>query len=121
MAEGQKITLGMSLGIAVWITGTAAQATHSPVRVERVLEKPIITPQLHPSIGANIQGPSLGRVPDWVKTPLGKYYLYFADHKASYIRLAYADDLRGPWRIHPPWKFAARRFLFLDGTALCTA
>ena len=68
MAE-QKITLGMSLGIAVWITGTAAQATHSPVRAERLLEKPIITPQLHPSIGANIQGPSLVRVPDWVKTP----------------------------------------------------
>jgi hypothetical protein len=57
---------------------------------------------LHPRIGVNIQGPSLIRVPEWVQEPLGTYYLYFADHKGSYIRLAYADDLRGPWQVHPP-------------------
>jgi hypothetical protein len=28
--------------------------------------------------------------------------LYFADHKGRYIRLAYADDLLGPWHIHVP-------------------
>jgi hypothetical protein len=33
---------------------------------------------------------------------LGKYYLYFADHKGTYIRLAYADDLLGPWRVFVP-------------------
>ena len=68
----------------------------------RLIDAPIITPDLHPSIGTNIQGPSLIRVPDWVAEPFGKYYLYFADHKGSYIRLAYADDLRGPWSVHPP-------------------
>ena len=68
----------------------------------RLIDAPIITPDLHPSIGENIQGPSLIRVPDWVAEPFGKYYLYFADHKGSYIRLAYADDLRGPWSVHPP-------------------
>lgn len=52
-----------------------------------------------PALGANIQGPSLIRVPDWVRPQLGRYYLYFADHKGTYIRLAYADDLRGPWRV----------------------
>ena len=72
------------------------------MRVTRLLNAPIITPDLHPSIGHNIQGPSLIRVPDWVPEPLGSYYLYFADHKGRYIRLAYADDLRGPWKIHPP-------------------
>jgi len=72
------------------------------VRVTRLLDAPIITPESHPSIGKNIQGPSLIRVPQWVPAPLGTYYLYFADHKGSYIRLAYADDLRGPWTIHPP-------------------
>lgn len=71
------------------------------MRVTRLMDAPIITPDLHPSIGKNIQGPSLIRVPDWVEGPLGTYYLYFADHKGSYIRLAYADDLRGPWRVHP--------------------
>lgn len=62
----------------------------------------IIGPDLHPSIGANIQGPSLIRAPKWLPGRLGEYYLYFADHKGSYIRLAYADHLGGPWRIHPP-------------------
>ena len=72
------------------------------IRVERLLEAPIITPATHPSIGANIQGPSLIRVLEWVQNPLGRYYLYFADHKGSYIRLACADDLIGPWRVHEP-------------------
>lgn len=48
----------------------------------------------------NINGPSLIRVPDWVDKPLGKYYLYFANHGGRYIRLAYADKLTGPWKIH---------------------
>ncbi len=69
------------------------------VRVERLLDRPIVMPDSHPSIGKNIQGPSLIRVPDWIPDALGRYYLYFADHKGSYIRLAYADDLHGPWNI----------------------
>ncbi|HVC61965.1 MAG TPA: hypothetical protein VND19_16590 [Acetobacteraceae bacterium] len=72
------------------------------VRVSRLLDRPIISPTLHPSIGVNIQGPSLIRVPDWVEGRLGAYYLYFADHKGSYIRLAYADSLTGPWTVYPP-------------------
>ena len=72
------------------------------VRAERLLDGPIITEATHPSIGANIQGPSLIRVPDWVEGRLGRYYLYFADHKGSYIRLAHADDLLGPWTVYPP-------------------
>jgi hypothetical protein len=74
----------------------------SRVRAERLLDAPIIGPALHPSIGVNIQGPSLIRVPDWIEDPLGRYYLYFADHKGRYIRLAYADALAGPWRVHVP-------------------
>ena len=63
------------------------------MRITRLLDRPIIGPDLHPSLGPNIQGPSLIRVPGWVPNPLGRYYLYFADHKGSYIRLAYADAL----------------------------
>ncbi len=70
------------------------------VHVERLLDRPIITAATDPSIGGNIQGPSLIEVPVWVAQPLGRYYLYFADHKGSYIRLAYADDLIGPWHVH---------------------
>src|SRR5262245_25405114 len=83
-------------------SGTAAQNARAPVRIDRLLDRPIITPALDPSIGPNIQGPSLIRVPDWAPGRLGRYYLYFADHKGRYIRLAYADELLGPWRIHVP-------------------
>ncbi len=69
--------------------------------VRRLLDRPIITPDLHASLGPNIQGPSLIRAPEWLPNRLGAYYLYFADHKGSYIRLAYADRLEGPWTIHP--------------------
>lgn len=72
------------------------------IRVERLLDGPIVSPGSHPSIGTNIQGPSLIRVPDWVRAPLGRYYLYFADHRGASIRLAYADSLPGPWTVHPP-------------------
>lgn len=69
---------------------------------QRLLDRPIVGPDLDPSIGVNIQGPSLIRVPDWVAGRLGRYYLYFADHKGRSIRLAYADRVTGPWTIHVP-------------------
>lgn len=95
-----RIALAAALASAVATFGAGAAA--QTVRVERLADAPIIGPDLHPSIGENIQGPSVIRAPDWVADPLGAYYLYFADHKGRYIRLAYADDLRGPWRVHPP-------------------
>lgn len=61
----------------------------------------IVTPEMLPGEeGSNINGPSLIRVPDWLPGRLGRYYLYFAHHRGSYIRLAYADRLEGPWHIH---------------------
>ena len=83
------------------------------IRASRLIDRPIISPDLHPSIGVNIQGPSLIRVPDWVPGRLGAYYLYFADHKGSYIRLAYADHLAGPWRIHVPGSLHLAQSCFL--------
>ena len=53
------------------------------VCVERLVDGPIISANLHPSIGLNIQGPSMIRVPDWIENRLGDYYLYFADHRAA--------------------------------------
>ena len=95
------------------------------MRVRRLVDGPIISPDLHPSIGRNIQGPSLIRAPDWIEGRRADYYLYFADHKGRYIRLAYADQLAGPWTIYPPgslqleqsdpsknrWPFATNRQL----------
>jgi hypothetical protein len=70
--------------------------------VRRFVENPMICPALDASLGTNINGPSLIRVPDWVADPLGRYYLYFAHHQGKFIRLAFADDLHGPWKIYSP-------------------
>src|SRR5207249_6366426 len=71
----------------------------------------------HPSIGTNINGPSLIRVPGWVKKSLGKYYLYFADHNGKYIRLAYSDKLEGPWKICSPGTLQLSQSYFTDHIA----
>jgi hypothetical protein len=83
------------------------------VSINRLGDGPIIHPGLDPSIGVNIQGPSVIRVPEWVKNPLGNYYLYFADHKGRYIRLAYADAVTGPWKIHVPGSLGIEESYFL--------
>ena len=68
----------------------------------RFKRNPIITPEMDPRIGCNINGPSLIKTPKWVENPLGKYYLYFSHHQGQYIRLAYADTLKGPWKNYEP-------------------
>lgn len=73
-----------------------------PYLVERFLQNPIITPSMMGSAGDNINGPSLIKAPDWLPNKLGKYYLYFAHHEGEHIRLAYANDLAGPWTIYKP-------------------
>jgi hypothetical protein len=70
------------------------------MQVIRFPENPIVRPDMDQRMGGNVNGPSLIRVPDWVERPLGRYYLYFAHHDGRYIRLAYADDLRGPWQTY---------------------
>lgn len=72
------------------------------MRAVRSPHNPIIYPHMDRRMGSNINGPSLVRVPDWVAHPLGRYYLYFADHNGSYIRMAYADAVAGPWTMHEP-------------------
>jgi hypothetical protein len=79
---------------------TALRELRAP-RIDRLGGNPIIRPEMLPSdIGRNINGPSLIRAPAWLPDRLGKYYLYFAHHTGNHIRLAYADSLSGPWRIH---------------------
>ena len=71
-----------------------------PIEIRRLTDQPIIHQGLDPSLGDNVNGPSLIRVPDWAADPLGHYYLYFAHHQGRSIRLAYSDALTGPWHIH---------------------
>lgn len=75
----------------------------SDVRVERLTERPVIrADMLSGPHSANINGPSLVRMPEWCRTRLGTYHLYFASHSGTTIRLAYSDRLEGPWQIHEP-------------------
>jgi hypothetical protein len=69
-------------------------------RVERVGQ--IITSAMIPEgmDSDNINGPSLVKVPSWVDSPLGAYYLYFAHHIGAEIRMAYADHPEGPYTVH---------------------
>ena len=50
--------------------------------------------------GDNINGPSLIKVPKFIKNPLGQYYLYFADHVGKYIRMAYSNIITGPYTLY---------------------
>ena len=80
----------------------AAVAHAADVRATRFAENPLITLKTSPSIGDNANGPTVIRVPGWVQRPLGRYYMYFAHHSGQFIRLAYSDSVRGPWKVHEP-------------------
>ncbi len=82
------------------------------ITATRILDSPIIYPHMDARMGDNINGPALVRAPDWLPNPLGKYYLYFSDHKGSYIRLAYADFITGPWAIYTPGALDLKDSLF---------
>jgi hypothetical protein len=72
------------------------------IQATRIGDGPIIRPHMDGRMGSNINGATVMRVPDWVSGALARYYLYFADHRGTYIRLALADRIEGPWRMHEP-------------------
>jgi hypothetical protein len=95
---------------------SCANADPFKIKVERLPDNPILTTESSRTLGNNVNGPSIIRVPDWVEAPLGKYYLYFAHHKGKYIRLAYADHVEGPWKIHESGVLQLEDSYFPTGT-----
>ena len=96
----KKFRAVLILFVITIIINTLTYAQEKIIAV-RLDTNPIIKPDmLKGDDGKNINGPSLIKVPDWVKAPLGKYYLYFAHHEGKYIRLAYSDNINGPWKIY---------------------
>ena len=87
----------VTLLVAIALTPARAQ-----LRVTRLEQNPLITPRTSASLGTNVNGPTVIRVPEWIVNPLGRYYMYFANHMGEFIRLAYADALAGPWKIYEP-------------------
>lgn len=70
------------------------------MKIKRVIDKPLISNESNPELGGNINGPTVIKVPDWISSPLGKYYMYFANHQGKCIRMAYADNIIGPYTIY---------------------
>jgi hypothetical protein len=95
------VVLGGALAVALE-GGPRQTVPQSVARVtaRRLPENPLITTRTSASLGDNINGPTVIRVPAWVKQPLGRYYMYFAHHMGTSIRLAYADSIAGPWKIY---------------------
>jgi hypothetical protein len=96
MKTTKILTLLLALCSLFSLTPAAHAAELPSITVTRLGDGPLITPEMDARMGGNIQGPSLIKVPDWVENPLGNYYLYFADHRGTYIRMAYADEVTGP-------------------------
>ena len=115
-----------SLSIIVMLTACTQVSVNDDVRDETTNEvrgeakgaikvvrlnnsQPIITQKTFEDVGAssdasNINGPSVIRIPDWVKiaaraSPKAGYYLYFAHHQGAYIRMAWAANIEGPWTL----------------------
>jgi hypothetical protein len=105
----------IGLALALW-SAIAAPATTAPDGIElraiRLPQNPLITVDSSRSLGDNVNGPSIIRVPSWVQRPLGRYYLYFAHHKGDHIRLAYANAIAGPWKVHEPGVLQVRDTAF---------
>lgn len=107
--------IGLPIVILFHIQLSSAQ-TIEALRIEDfplpIISNPIISkssftnlnPDTGESDGRNINGASLIRVPTWIPStekvhPLANYYLYFADHGGRFIRMAWANEVRGPWQL----------------------
>ena len=101
--RGPAIIGALVASIALSSAGRqAARAAAADVAVVRLKQNPLITVHSSPTLGDNVNGPTVIRVPAWLEHPLGRYYMYFAHHMGDRIRLAYADRIEGPWHIYEP-------------------
>src|SRR6185436_3927186 len=97
-----------SIALVALIAATSALTSFMPafavpqVTATRLAQNPLVTVDSSASLGGNVNGPTVIRVPGWVERPLGRYYMYFANHMGTFVRLAYADAIAGPWKIYEP-------------------
>jgi hypothetical protein len=108
---GSPTWMKMIHGSLVVLTLVGSGLCQSPI-APRFPENPLISVATSVSLGDNVNGPSVIRVPAWISHPLGRYYMYFAHHKGAYIRLAYANSLSGPWKIYEPGVLNVRDTIF---------
>jgi hypothetical protein len=92
----------MKRSLTILLIGLTIPILTAQITAKRLVQNPLITVGSSPSLAGNVNGPTIIRVPDWIEHPLGRYYLYFANHKGKFIRLAYANSVTGPWKIYEP-------------------
>ena len=92
----------IALALAFLTLQPAGGPAAARVTAVRLAQNPLITVASSPSLGDNVNGPSIIRAPSWIPHPLGRYYAYFGHHKGQFIRLAYADAIAGPWKVYEP-------------------
>jgi hypothetical protein len=95
------LAAAMLCAVALTVVMPAVHA-QSSLNARRLEQNPLITIRSSSTLGGNVNGPTVIRVPEWVDRPLGRYYMYFANHMGDFVRLAYADNVEGPWRIYEP-------------------
>ena len=81
--------------IVLTLLGTQSILCGAEFKISVERHKEVLISPKNSKSGSNICGPSVIRVPKWVKNPLGKYYMYFARHSSSsmgaaFSRFAYA-------------------------------
>src|SRR5262245_49188806 len=103
MKQHNAICALFGLVVVTWpLTPVWPTSAEQEVKVTRLAQNPLITVDTSRSLGGNVNGPTVIRVPEWIDKPLGRYYMYFANHMGEFIRLAYADAVSGPWRVYEP-------------------
>lgn len=109
-----SVALLLVLAPALTLGRAAPGGQQHPTRVvaTRLPQNPLVGLASSPTLGDNINGPTVIRVPDWVERPLGRYYMYFAHHMGGHIRLAYADRVEGPWHVYEPGVIQVRDTAF---------
>lgn len=104
--------LGCAIALIVAVLECTSSGGAQGIRVTRLAQNPLVTVDSSPTLGKNVNGPTVIRVPDWVERPLGRYYMYFANHRGDFIRLAYAGAVNGPWTVYEPGVLHARDTAF---------
>ena len=99
----QRIALASALFAALAAAYPSAQDRPAPVTARRLAQNPLVTHQVVAIARRQRQRARRSSAcPNGSNQPLGRYYMYFAHHMGAFIRLAYADRIEGPWRIHEP-------------------
>ena len=76
-------------------TGTVTRLTDTPL-VAAGMFAPAAIAELELNALANINGPSVLRMPDWAAGKQLPFHMYFGHHKGKSLRLAYTHRLKRP-------------------------